>query len=368
MFDLKNYHNSPLYLEIDFGRFRDTVSVEKISCTELPIHIHGHLELLYVLEGETRVKVSYHNETLSSGKFIVINPFDAHSIVASGEDAKIYMIHISDHILPASENVFTVSNEVVTKDMASYQEVLRLICNIADKYENATAEEMHRLVSDTIKVLKSRYSIEHFTAAGEITSIEEKNELLQRMHSMYKYMYTRFDEKITLESLSNEFAISKAYLSHYIKEAVGVSFQEFVNIIRCDRAEIALLEGKKSINDISERYGFSSTQYFNTAFRSLFYMSPAEYKRTYSKETIIYKNSRYEKLTSNDTETIKPGQISEQEAFSVLFNEDEFSVTAINTTAGKESVRTLDICRGENLSIGKDTEKMIIIIERKQNQ
>ena len=50
------------------------------SIDEYPIHMHDIIELIYVIEGEIELKVSFNNFTLKAGEIIAINEYDLHSI------------------------------------------------------------------------------------------------------------------------------------------------------------------------------------------------------------------------------------------------------------------------------------------------
>lgn len=358
MFEISNYYKSPLYVEAIFQNYSSSVAVEAVRCVEFPIHIHGCIELLYVLEGTVDVKVSFHKRTLKAGEFVLINAFDVHGIKSDDPDAKVYMIHFAENAMLYEEMIFAVIDERTPKDKILYNEVAALLCSIGEKYGKASEEELDGLVRKTVKILKARYGQEHYNTSGELSSIDDKAELLSRMRDIYKYMYMRFNEKITLDILSKEFAISKTYLSHYIKAATGTSFQNYINTVRCDRAEIALLEGEKSINDIGEDYGFSSTQYFNSVFSEKFGMTPAEYKKAYYKETIAYKSSTCEPLVSEDTNNPAKKEMK------IMFDNYDYQITVIDTTSGTETIKKGRISEFEHLYVDSNKEKIIVLFEK----
>lgn len=51
--------------------------------TSMPIHMHDGPELMYVLKGESEVKISFRSYHLKAGDFLLVNSCEAHSIKAS---------------------------------------------------------------------------------------------------------------------------------------------------------------------------------------------------------------------------------------------------------------------------------------------
>src|SRR5699024_10324056 len=82
---------------------------------------------------------------------------------------------------------------------------------------------------------------------------------MERIENILKYIDNNMDRKITLKEIAENEGISNYYLSRFFREKVGVSFQEYLNIIRIDRAVNLLLSTEDNITDIAFKSGFSST-------------------------------------------------------------------------------------------------------------
>ena len=101
---------------------------------------------------------------------------------------------------------------------------------------------------------------------------------LSRLYKIIKYIYLNYDQRITLEDLSNVVYLNPYYISHLIKNTSGLSFQNFLNYIRLEHAEKLLVENKLTLTQISQACGFSSLAYFNKCFKAWYDMTPAEYR------------------------------------------------------------------------------------------
>lgn len=91
-------------------------------------------------------------------------------------------------------------------------------------------------------------------------------------------------EKHYMESLTADYMgefIEKTpnYFSHLFKKEVGVSFKEYLNRIRMEKAKILLLETDLKIYEVAEKVGFHDSIYFSQAFKKCMGCSPAECKK-----------------------------------------------------------------------------------------
>ncbi|MEG1584390.1 MAG: AraC family ligand binding domain-containing protein, partial [Anaerovorax sp.] len=97
----------------------------------LPIHMHDGAELLYVLEGSVRVKISFNYYDLSQGDFLLINTFEVHSVEKISEHNILLLLSCNDNIFGSKEyffafdpyfyrNFYKSKVEKVKKDMVKF--------------------------------------------------------------------------------------------------------------------------------------------------------------------------------------------------------------------------------------------------------
>ena len=78
--------------------------------------------------------------------------------------------------------------------------------------------------------------------------------------------------------------LSTFYLSHFIREHIRLSFQEFLSFARVEMSEIPLLETEKKISVIARESGFSTTSYYEKFFSKWFGHTPAEYRSIFTSD------------------------------------------------------------------------------------
>jgi len=84
--------------------------------------------------------------------------------------------------------------------------------------------------------------------------------------------------QLSLTLLADKMGFSFGYLSNLFKKLMGVTFQEYVFYERMERAKIILLSTDMKNYEIAEAVGFEDPNYFSTAFKKKYGMSPNQYK------------------------------------------------------------------------------------------
>ena len=99
-----------------------------------------------------------------------------------------------------------------------------------------------------------------------------------------KYIENHFTERITLTSVCEKFHYSSTTINEIIKNNTGLTFLQFVNLLRTREAQYLLSNYSYSFKTIAEMCGYSDYSTFFRAYKKRFGISPAEYKDSLSKE------------------------------------------------------------------------------------
>lgn len=87
----------------------------------------------------------------------------------------------------------------------------------------------------------------------------------------------RFAEKLSVETISEEFGVSASYLSRKFKEVTGQTFLDFLNRYRVQQAVGLLSSGKYRVGEISEATGFTDYKHFCSVFKKYTLKSPTKF-------------------------------------------------------------------------------------------
>lgn len=85
------------------------------------------------------------------------------------------------------------------------------------------------------------------------------------------------DSEFTIDRLCREMAMSRTMFYVKLKSYTGKSPQEFIRVVRLERAAMLLRTGE-SVGNVAEKVGFDNAKYFSTAFKKYFGVSPSKYK------------------------------------------------------------------------------------------
>ena len=84
---------------------------------------------------------------------------------------------------------------------------------------------------------------------------------------------------VTLDTLSEEFHLSKPYLSKYIKEKAGMTFQEAVRRERMKKARSLLRETDLTVECVAAEVGYENVEHFNRLFKKNYGLTPVQYRK-----------------------------------------------------------------------------------------
>lgn len=273
------------------------VKVENIAYH--PFHLHEDaLELLCVLEGCPQIWDSAARYTLSAGSVHIFNPNDAHKI-QSEEDNLLLTVHLSrsyyQKAFPGLEDDYFISDTQDGQESTS-SEMRRLrflLARIAVEYMGScSALTLEQFTCDLIAFLKEQFSDYIYGTDGKqaanIVRLQEASagitpgglrQNYERIYRIADYVEEHFSEKLQLGELARRERVNEAYLSRYIRRNLGMTFSQFVSLIRCEEASRLLASTDQTVDQIASSSGFSDRKELARHFRRWYQHTPAEYRR-----------------------------------------------------------------------------------------
>ncbi|MGI6734325.1 MAG: AraC family transcriptional regulator [Anaerovoracaceae bacterium] len=266
------------------------VNCSIMNIDEYPIHFHNDLEVVYVLQGSVRLKNGYYTYDMEEGDIYILNDREIHSYYRLDESNVVLILQLNlsyfARYYEILRNSFFVTDMNGAED-ESVEELQELLARIAletlkgkQGYEKRVVELAHVLIDCLIQ------NFQFFVMENGKFVHEPRNKgnefLASRLNRITEYMYENYNRRLTLTEIAEREHLSIYYLSHFIKEATGLSFQEFLNFIRVEESEKLLLGTDKKISTISMESGFSAVRYYLKYFTKWFGMHPAEYRKKYT--------------------------------------------------------------------------------------
>jgi two-component system response regulator YesN len=190
-----------------------------------------------------------------------------------------YVTNLYQHFkeLVAEPNIIKLSMDYL---------LFNLISLAKNLYPDFDQEEVYRMISQGGYGQTSiRGSINHFKRF-----VLEFSDYLSslRSHAMGGVL-TEVEREITenymnnlsLKSLSEKYFINSAYLGQIFKKQFGITFKDYLNNYRIERACELLLRSDGKIYEIAEAVGFNNTDYFISRFVLQKGVTPLQYRKQF---------------------------------------------------------------------------------------
>ena len=257
------------------------VKITYASVREYPLHWHNSVEIIYVLKGMVNISIDTDNYSIFENEIEIINTNESHRI-HSDEDNLVLIFHIDSSFLEKYYkdiyNIFFYTN-TSKEDSQEGEEYLilkkllaEILCEMVQRQEDYD-EEIESIV---IKLLFHIINNFHYLISGEGDLSEEQ---FDRYHRISKYIFSNYNNNITLQDIAKKEFLSPDYLSHDFKNATGYSFTDLLNLTRVEEAMKLLLDSNMSLTEISEEVGFSHTRYLNKHFKNYYHLTPLQFRR-----------------------------------------------------------------------------------------
>lgn len=103
--------------------------------------------------------------------------------------------------------------------------------------------------------------------------------LQNKLQMIRDYLIANSSKKLTLDSLSAMFYVSKYHLSREYKRYFGITLMNDLNNMRVSAAKSLLRFSDDSIDSIAEQCGFNDSAYFIKVFKNVENMTPSSYRK-----------------------------------------------------------------------------------------
>ena len=106
----------------------------------------------------------------------------------------------------------------------------------------------------------------------------EHNTVLDAYRKSLLYIRDHYTEGIAVADVAKGIGYSVSYFGYIFKKNRGISVNNYISELRLDRAAELLSGTAHSVSYIAERVGFGDANYFSTAFKAKFGISPRQYR------------------------------------------------------------------------------------------
>lgn len=253
-----------------------------IESRHLDAHYHDFYEIYLFLDGDMDYWVEGNLYHLERGDILLISPSELHKPIPLGENEnyerivlwidKGYLSEIEGGIF---ENCFQLSDDSGSKILRAKtpeKSTVISLCEslVTEYYGNGFAKEVYAY-SLLMQILAQINRISLSFKGNQNQTLSTPTFISE----IISYIGEHYNENITLDNLANHFFVSKYYLSHEFKRAVGTGVHKYITLKRLSIAYNSLIEGG-SAGQVSQACGFGDYTSFYRAFKAEYGISPAD--------------------------------------------------------------------------------------------
>lgn len=130
---------------------------------------------------------------------------------------------------------------------------------------------------------------DYFCEIGVKLKYDQDRLLQNEIYNAKLYIDKNFENSIKLVDVANHVNLSQAYLSKLFKEEMNISFTEYLNQLRIDKAINLLKNTNEQIKKIAKSVGYNNFIHFNRMFNRIVKCSPRKYRKKVKENTVLNK-------------------------------------------------------------------------------
>lgn len=231
-------------------------------------HIHSHLELIYMIDGQVIANVDNKDFLIEAGDLFLSFPNQIHYYHDYASLDGIILI-FSPELFKDLREIFQnkVPDSPIIKSSLISFDVHKHLMQILEKNHSdapfgpiAAKGYLLAFLGEILPLMK-------------MTPARSDQDNIKRL---LQYCADNYTEPLTLDGISRQLHLNKYYISHVFKERMNIGFTDFVNNLRTEHA-CNLLEEGVNITEVAFASGFSSIRTFNRCFSQNIGMTPREY-------------------------------------------------------------------------------------------
>ena len=259
------------------------------------IHMHAHefYQFVCVISGSGEILINDNRYIAGQNMIFMIKPDEMHAIY-SNEKTPLQVMEVKFKTCAGWIEELFLKNTAVKVDK-EYKHIVFLMERIID--EAICKKYMHEKMIATyfLEVLLLITRLQEDSTVSRITQeINLRNKELTADYKMIgkivEYVNSNFSRKLTVSELSKAFGFTETYLCRLFKKVYGMSMNQYINMLRLNKAKELLMYSTHNITEIAEASGFQSIHYFSRCFSEKEGMSPLGFRRSIKKNVYVFFN------------------------------------------------------------------------------
>ena len=238
---------------------------------------HDFTEIVCVIDGNAGITADKEVYVLSSGQMIVHTPNEFHNIWSNNAEAEAIIFSFLAESFPALEKkVFTLTREQISELCEVHKEV-KEIFSLNENFLIAEIQP-HREAEAAIFIKRLEILLLSILATENDTVPVYSSQSAGNYVRIVSVMEEMLGGPLKIDMLAERCKISVSAIEKTMHRYMGCGAIAHFNNLRMQRAA-ALLATGKSVKEVTHELGFSSQNYFSSAFKKWSKQSPSSFRK-----------------------------------------------------------------------------------------
>ncbi len=255
-----------------------------LEITTRSYHGHNDIEIGLILNGSISINQGGEKSLLKEGDLFLLNSNDIHSFEKTNEQNLILAIQISPRLTHRYHSALSNTHFDITllnehlKDEQSLLFRSLLLEFTYSYYQKSNFYELRCMTLLHMLLYQLHLNCPHHSINDKALSTKAAQS--RRLNRLIQTIDENYNQSISLLDLATQEGLSVTYVSHFIKDNLGISFQTYLNNLRFEHASFLLLNSDLSILTICIETGISSSRYLNKMFLDRYQCTAREFKKS----------------------------------------------------------------------------------------
>ncbi len=231
--------------------------------------------IIYTLSGKGLLKYQGTSYYLHPGSVILINCMEQHYYEClSGQEWEFLWLHFNGSAALGYYEEFSKNNFHVLREQDAFfmESTMRRILSLTIKKDLHSEIIVSKLITDILTQLLIENSTENM-GLGVIPEYIRKS---------IKEIEIHFYEPLSLDYFAKQLSISKFHFAREFKKYIGLTPNEYLNLIRINHSKELLKYSQLTVEEIAIKCGYNYPSHFINQFKKFEGSTPLQYRKAWN--------------------------------------------------------------------------------------
>ncbi|SFR71163.1 AraC family transcriptional regulator [Anaeromicropila populeti] len=256
----------------------------------VPYHWHSEIEIIYVVSGKVNLLLNGEEFLLKDNHIYFINRELLHQF-SSVDSGLVYYAYVfpleyldfklEDYSQTTSMNPLSKNRLFpfcVAPSTPGYKQIRGEMIELLQISENKEEGYQLNVKACLFKIISILQQKNLFIENGTTGKNSSRAVRTAEIKGIVSYIQNEYKNSVSLEEAATLLNYSPSYFCTFFKVTFGITFVEYVNHFRVEKACILLASTTLSVMEVGFEAGFKNFSYFIRVFKRIMNMTPKQYR------------------------------------------------------------------------------------------